>query len=420
MDQKQKVTAALEHRSGPVPLDIGSNPVTGIHVEPLARLREYFGLEKRPVKLIDPFQMLGEVDAELQDVLGLDTEGIYGYNALFGFPLNNWKEWVTPWGQEILVPGLFNTSKDEEGNVYLYPQGDMSVPPSGKMPASGFYFDGIVRQEPIIEENLNPEDNLEEFTLLDAAEIEHIKQKAAELRTSKRFIYGSLTGDTGLGDIARVPGMMLKHPKGIRDEAEWYMSTLIRQDYLHEVFEKETDIALKNLQTIKNIAGDVINAVFICGTDFGTQTNQFLSLDQFRRLYLPYYQKVNNWIHANTNWKTFKHSCGAIEPLLPGIIEAGFDIINPVQISAEGMDPALLKERYGDQITFSGGGSNTQTTLPFGTPEEVRAETLKLLEVFSKDGGYLFNPGHNIQSMVPTENLVSMIKAVKEFNGEHL
>jgi hypothetical protein len=359
-------------------------------------------------------------DKEMQEALGIDSESFLGYNTLFGFPLEDWKEWKSPWGQVMLVPGLFNTTVDERGTVFLYPQGDMNVEPSGKMPSSSLYFDGIVRQAPIVEEELDPEDNLEEFQLMTEVEKEHLRMKANELRNSDKFVYASVTGDTGLGDIARVPGMMLKHPKGIRDEAEWYMSTLIRQDYLHQVFEKETDIALKNLETVKKLAGDVIDGIFVCGTDLGTQSNQFLSLAQFRSLYLPYYRKLNNWIHENTNWKTFKHSCGAIEPLLPGIIEAGFDIINPVQISAVGMEPKLLKEKYGDQLTFCGGGSNTQSTLPFGTPEEVRVETLQLLEIFSENGGYLFNPGHNIQSMVPVKNLIAMIEAVKEFNGETL
>jgi hypothetical protein len=416
---KQKIQNALEHIEGPVPVDFGSNPVTGMHVQMVEKIREYLGLEYHPVKIIDPFQMLGEVDEEVLTALGIDAEALPGKNTLFGFPLEGWKEWKAPWGQVTLVPEGFKTTLDNEGNTYIYPQGDTSVRPSGKLPVSGFYFDAVNRQCPIIEEELDPKDNLEEFPLLGDDDFNYFREQAQLCKSSNRFVFGSLTGDTGLGDIARVPGLMLKDPKGIRDEAEWYMSTLIRQDYLHAVFTEQTDRAVINLKKIHEILGDTVNGVFICGTDFGTQTNQFISPEHFRLLYMPYYRKVNDWIHANTSWKTMKHSCGAIEPLMNSFIEAGFDIINPVQITAAGMDPRILKDRYGDRITFWGGGIDTQAVLPFGTPEDVRRQVLEHLEIFSRGGGYVFNSGHNLQAKVPVENFMAMIAAVREFNGEH-
>ena len=115
-------------------------------------------------------------------------------------------------------------------------------------------------------------------------------------------------GGTAIGDIALVPGVQLKNPKGIRDVTEWYMSTMMRTDYLHEVFTKQTDIAIQNLEKLNSIAGDKIDVLFVCATDFGTQSSTFISEDQFRELYMPYYKKINNWIHANTSWLTFKHS----------------------------------------------------------------------------------------------------------------
>ena len=141
------------------------------------------------------------------------------------------------------------------------------------------------------------------------------------------------------------------------------------------------------------------------------------SADTFRKLYRPYYRQVNDWIHANTNWKTLKHSCGAIEPLMGEIIDAGFDIINPVQWTASGMDAKKLKANYGKDIVFWGGGVDTQKTLPFGTPEQVRAQTLQMCEIFSPGGGFVFNAVHNIQALTPPGNVVAMFEAVKEFNA---
>jgi len=224
-------------------------------------------------------------------------------------------------------------------------------------------------------------------------------------------------GGTAFGDIALVPAPFLKRPRGIRDIAEWYMSTVVRRDYVHAIFEAQCNVALENLARIHAIAGDQVDAVFICGTDFGTQTSAFCSVETFRELYMPYYKRVNDWIHAHTNWKTFKHSCGAVENFLPWFIECGFDILNPVQCSAAGMEPRHLKRTYGDRLTFWGGGVDTQKTLPFGTPQEVREQVLSRCEIFGAGGGFVFNAIHNVQARVPVANIVAMIEAVKEFNG---
>ena len=135
------------------------------------------------------------------------------------------------------------------------------------------------------------------------------------------------------------------------------------------------------------------------------------------KLWHPRYKKINDWIHENTTWKTFKHSCGAVEGFMNAFIESGFDIINPVQCSAAGMEPQKLKDKYGDRITFWGAGIDTQKVLPYGTPEEVRAQVLKRLEIFSKNGGFVFNAIHNIQAKTPIENVTAMLEAVKEFNS---
>jgi uroporphyrinogen-III decarboxylase len=183
------------------------------------------------------------------------------------------------------------------------------------------------------------------------------------------------------------------------------------------VFSRQCDIALENLARLAAAVGDRIDVVFVCGTDFGTQQSSFCSVDTYQSLYAPYYRRLNDWIHGHTSWKTFKHSCGAVEPFLSGFIEAGFDIINPVQCSAAGMDPAWLKQRYGEQIAFWGGGVDTQRTLPFGTAEQVRSEVLERCRIFSENGGFVFTAIHNVQAGSPVENIVATLDAVREFGG---
>jgi hypothetical protein len=413
MTSKERLQATLSHRAhDKITVDFGATPVTGIHVLIIKKLREFYGLEKIPVKVTEPYQMLGEMDAELLDLLGVDIIGLNSRTNIFGFENNNWKEFRTWWGQEVLVPGNFNTRKDENGDLLIFPEGDTNVPPSAKMPSTGYFFDAIIRQEPIDDSKLRVEDNLEEFKPLSDKDLAYWAGQIKNISNSDKGIIANF-GGTALGDIALVPAPFLKNPKGIRDIQEWYMSSLVRPDFLREIFNRQTDIALENLKKLYKIAGNVVDVVYMCGTDFGTQISTFCDVATFRELYLPYYRKMNDWIHKNTGWKTFKHSCGAVESLIESFIEAGFDVLNPVQIGAEGMNPGKLKKKYGDRIVFWGGGVDTQKVLSFGSPDDVRKQVAELCKIFSQGGGFVFNTIHNIQANVPVENVIAMIETLK-------
>ena len=417
MTSRERLRAALCHREpDAVPVDFNGTGVTGMHVRCISGLRDHFGLEKRPVKVHEPYQMLGWIDADLQDILGIDVDGVYGPETLFGFRNENWKPWRMDDGMEVLVPEGFRVTEDANGDTLIHPRGDLAAPPSGRMPKGGFFFDAIVRQEPIDDSRLDPEANLEEFRPVSEEDLRYIETTVSRAAAGGRGIIASF-GGTALGDIALVPAPFLKHPRGIRDIEEWYVSTVTRRPLIHKIFEGQTETALANLAKIRMRVGDRVDAVFVCGTDFGTQRAPFCSVETFRELYLPYYKRINGWIHANTPWKTFKHSCGAVAELIPSFIESGFDILNPVQVSAEGMDALKLKSEYGRDIVFWGGGVDTQKTLVFGTPAEIRAEVLSRCETFSQGGGFVFTAIHNIQADVPVRNIVALFEAAREFNG---
>jgi hypothetical protein len=295
----------------------------------------------------------------------------------------------------------------------MYPEGDTSVPPSAMMPKSGYFFDALDRQKPIDDASLKVEDNLEEFTYVTEQELSYWEDKVTALNNNNKVVVASL-GGTALGDIALVPAINLKHPKGIRGVEEWYISTLIREDFIKELYDRQTDIAIENLKLLFEVIGNRIDVVFTCGTDFGTQNSTFCSTETYDRMWLPYYKKVNDWIHKNTTWKTFKHSCGAVEPLISHFIESGFDIINPVQINASGMDPKRLKEKYGSNIVFWGGGVDTQGAFAFGTPDQVKEQVKTQCDILNKNGGFVFNTVHNIQANVPFKNVIAMLEALKE------
>lgn len=415
MTKQEKLSLALNHQTGPVPFDIGGTSTTGIHVSVVEKLREYYGLPRKLIKVQEPMQMLGVVDDDLKEVLGVDTVAVWNPGTSMGVTTIGEKEWTAPWGQTVLVPENFVTTTDAKGNVYVYADGDTSYPPCAKMPAHGYFFDVIIRGHNYDEDDPHVEDNLEEFKEISPEVLACIKERLEHAMQTPYARVGSF-GGTAVGDIALVPGGMLKQPKGLRDIAEWYMATVSNPDYLHEIFTYSTDIALKNLAKIRDIVGDGVQAAFVCGTDFGTQNGPFCSKELFRELYMPYYKKINSWIHSNTSWKTFKHSCGSIYPLIPDLIESGFDILNPVQWTAKNMDPKALKQEFGQDIVFWGGGVDTQKTFPFGTPEEVRRQVLDMCEIFSQGGGFVFNTIHNIQALTPVENVAAMAEAVKEFN----
>ncbi len=396
-----------------VVVDFGSTAVTGIHVRVVEKLRDYYGLAKKPVKVTEPYQMLGEVDEELIQAMDIDVIGLYGEKNMFGVPNRDWKQARTPWGQEVLFPGSFNYTINENGDILMYPEGDTTAGPSAIMPKSGFFFDALERQGPIDDSSLRLEDNLEEFSFVTEHDIDYWKQQAAGVENSGKGIIASL-GGTALGDIALVPAMQLKNPKGIRGVSEWYISTLIREDFVKDIFDRQTDIAVENLKRIYGAIGNRIDAVFICGTDFGTQDSTFCSPETYKRVWMPYYRKINDWIHGNTGWKTFKHSCGAVESFMELFIESGFDIINPVQINAAGMDPVLLKKKYGNRIVFWGGGVDTQGAFAFGTPQQVREQVRRQCGILNENGGFVFNSVHTIQATVPFENVVAMLETLRD------
>jgi hypothetical protein len=420
MNSRERVNLTLNHQEpDKIPLDLGGSGVTSMHVSSVYLLRQASGLDVpgTPVKVIEPYQMLGEIKPDLMEAIGIDIIPLSGRKTMFGFKNENWKPWTTFDGTPVLVPEGFNTDPEPNGDILLYPESDESAPASGRMPKGGWYFDAIVRQPPIDDDYLKVEDNLEEFDYISDEDLSYFKNEAERLyNETDKAIFGSF-GGTSFGDIALVPAMWLKYPKGIRDIEEWYVSTVIRRDYVYKIFERQCEIALSNLEKIYQAVENKVAAVFVTGTDFGMQTGTFISTKVYRDLYRPFHKIVNGWIHKNTQWKSFIHSCGSVYALIPDFIEAGFDILNPVQCSAAEMEPERLKKQFGDQIVFWGGSIDTQKTLPFGTQEDVRKEVIERINTFAPGGGFVFNAIHNIQARTPVENLVALFKTFNEYRN---
>lgn len=418
LNSRQRILTACAHREPDLlPVDFGGFFQTGIHVSIVYQLRQALGLDApgTPVKVVEVYQMLGEIAPDLRAALGVDTVNLHGTGTMFGFPQTEFKEWRLPDGTPVLVPRDFNTQCEANGDLLQWPGGDRSVPPSGRMPEGGSFFDAIVRQEPLDEAKLDPADNTEEFKRQPESELTYYGALAEELYQTTELALVCTFGGLTFGDIALVPAPFLKRPRGIRDLEEWYMSTVSRPGYIQAVFERQTEVAIDNLTRLHAAVGERPAVIQTNGTDFGTQNGPFCSVAKYRELYLPYQKRVNGWIHRHTKWKTLMHCCGGIAPLLDSVVEAEFDILNPVQCSAKGMDPSTLKQRYGDQLVFWGGGVDTQRVLPFGNPQEVRDQVRERVEIFAPGGGFVFSTIHNVVAQTPLANVLAMFEVLQEY-----
>ena len=414
MTGRERVRKALRHEpTDRPPIDLDSTAVTGIAASTYSKLRRAIGIDTGPVRVHEPLQLLGQVEDAARQKLGIDTIGLWSPTTIFGYRNEGWKPWRLQDGTEVLISSQFEYTTDTSGDVLIYPKGDRTAQPSGRLPKGGYYFDAIVRQPPLDEEHLNPEDWFEQFGLFSDHDLSYFETESHRLYDQTDYAVVGSFGQGGLGDIAFVPGENLTHPKGVRDPQLWYECLLTHPDYIRAIFQRQTEVALKNLELYRQAVGDRIDVLFMSGTDFGTQRGPIASLDTFRSLWKPFYRQLNDWVHRHTNWKVFYHSCGAIASLLDDFVEIGVDVLNPVQCSAVGMDAQTLKAKYGQHLTFWGGGVDTQHVLPFGTTDEVRRQVAERIGFFSPNGGFVFNPIHNIQHGTPVENILAMFDTAR-------
>ena len=403
MNSRQRVIAAIEHReTDRVPVDIGGSIMSGIMAQPLTALRRHLGLEDRPVKVYEIFQMLGEMEPDIIECLGIDVLPVEPEAIFFGLKREKYKPWRLFDGTEVLVPGQFNVEEDAEGNWLLHEEGDPAQPVAGRMPKNGYYFDLVGDQQ--LHADFTPPtlQELEEdyLTPISAQRLDYLAAKAERLRPTGKALF--------LGDWSAFG------PPWIGNTPDWLCLLASDPEYVDQAFALRTEGVLRNLELLRCAIGDNIDILGVDGQDFGTQKSEMFSPEFFARYHLPFYLAVNGWVHAHTPWKTWKHTCGSNAQFMPMYVEGGLDCLNPMQRSAAGMDLAVLKREYGSRITFWGGGVDTQHTLPFGTPEEVYREVLETIRLLSAGGGFVFNTVHNIQANVPVENLAAMFQAIRD------
>lgn len=387
-----------------MPLDLGGTFVTSIAATTLHRLRQRLGLEDRPVKVCDAWQMLGEVELDLVERFQLDCLPVEPPVLTMGLPRENWKPWRLMDGTEVLMPGKFDVVISPEGDWLFSPDGDTSLPPVAIMPKDGYYFDNIgyadwhLDWEPPSLESMRARSV--DWWVRDEV-LENLQRHAALLRnhTDKALILGAW-GYTGLHYVGSLMDF-------------WCLLARDRE-YVKELFTISTRAAIQNFSLLWDALGDDVDVIALTGLDFGTQKSEWFSREVFQEVYMPGLRRQFEWIQRHTSWKVFEHSCGSIPNLIPELVDAGLDALNPVQTSAAEMDPRWLKDTFGDRLTFWGGGVETQSTLPFGTPEQVRAEVIERIKIFAPGGGFVYTPVHNIQPNTPPENIITAYETALE------
>jgi hypothetical protein len=418
MTSRERVAAALRHEiPDKVPIDIGGSSATGIQAAALDGLRRALGLEEKRVKVWEPMMMLGTVEEDVREALGGDVIGIFSPVTLLGYRNERWKPWRLPNGTEVLMGEGFTCESAPDGAVYACASAKASASkmPVAKMPSNGFYFDSIVRQEDLSRHSFDARaDYADHLTVFSEEDCRYFEKTSLALSDETECALFGNFWQGGLGDIFLLPAPWLERPRGIRRPEDFFMAFYDHPGYVKEFFEMQTEVCLKNLELYRQAVQNRIAVIAVSGTDFGTQKGPLVSPEFYREFFKPFHASINEWVHRRTDWKVLFHSCGSNGAFIEDFVEAGVDVLNPVQFTAAGMDLAPLKEKFGNRVVFWGGGIDTQKTLPFGTPAEVARETRRNAAIMARGGGWVCAAVHNIQGPTPPENIVAFFDAIND------
>jgi uroporphyrinogen decarboxylase len=390
MNSRERVRAALDHRPPDcLPIDLGGSLVTGINAIGYARLKRHLGLSG-PARVTSVILLLAEVEEPLIERWGVDVLPVPRYFAAPGIPLDGrWREHPLPDGTPALFPWAFAPRIRTDGGWELMEEGALASvlsAGSGSFVPARFPLAGA---------------SLEELEAWQPPEI-----GAEELEFLRRTARGLYEG-TDKALFGWFGGSIFEQAQFLCGWDEFMIRLAADPPFADRLLEKLTEAAIADLRLYLRAVGPYLEAVGI-GDDFGVQGGLQISPGMFRERIKPHLARIYAAAHAGSRAKVFLHSCGSVVELIEDFIQIGVDILNPVQTSAVGMQPELLKERFGERITFWGGGADAQRILPLGSPEEVRADVRRRLEVFAPGGGFVFAPIHNLQADVPPENVVAM------------
>ncbi|MFA7006829.1 MAG: uroporphyrinogen decarboxylase family protein, partial [Verrucomicrobiia bacterium] len=384
MTSRERVLKAV-NRQVPdrVPIDLGGMKASTIAVSAYDKVKRKLDV-KTPTKVLDPRFMIAALEDEVLQRLHADVVPL-DLSCVLPMSRPN-KEWIPRQlfdGTKVLFPPGTRIGEDAAGNWLLL--NEDGSPTSFQMPKGGYYFDDV---------SFNQGDRI------DPKKFRPISDITDEHLDLMRHYGGSLHRNTDYAILGWGFGVCFLGLSLITDRSsnvtqaltdEWMMMLMTEKETCHEMMDRSVEATIKCLKLANEAVGDCCFAWGIAADDSGTQRGEFIRPELWAEMLKPHYKKLCDWIHANTQWKVFLHSCGSIYNLIPHFVEAGIDILNPVQTSAANMDPARLKQEFGDKLVFWGGGCDTQSVLGKATPEEIRQHVKERMQIFSPRGGYVFN-----------------------------
>ncbi len=413
MTSRERILATIAHREpDKVPVDFGATPSSGISAIAYGKLVRYLGLDLR-VRVYDVVQQLAEPDEVILDLFGIDVIDV---GRAFHTDPSWWHPTVLADGSRAWYPRWFHPRQQADGSWKAYDRTGRYI---ARMPAGGTFFDQVYF--PYLDGYPDDYSGLREamasvlWAAFPTAPWDHadeenfwptLRKKCIELRetTERALIIGAGCNLFEWGTF-------------LRRMDNFLMDLVVQPHEVERLLDALMEVHLETLEKICHWVGDVVDIVRF-GDDLGTQHGPFMDPEIYRKLFKPRHALLAEYVHRHSSMHTYLHSCGSIYRMIPDIIEAGIEILNPVQTNAADMDPERLKKEFGQDITFWGGGIETAYVLNHGTPEEVRKMVLERLEIFSPGGGYVFNTVHNILPEVPPENILAMFNAIREFNGQ--
>jgi len=413
MNSRERVLAAMDHREpDQVPIDCGATPSSNISAIAYNNLKQHLGLtDTPPTRIYDVVQQQVQPDDWYLDRFGVDVIDV---GRAFNTRDEDWVE----------VPGHpLPTQEPADFPVRTTAQGVReALSPSGEvlavMPPTASYFDQSVY--PYLDDYPDHYEHLGDAMnkVLWQAFAHSPWNRASEPDFWERLRANALhlreTTDKALMIVCGCN--LFEWGTFLRRMDNFIMDLLEEPEEVEELLDHLVERHLLTLEKVCAAVGDVVDIIRF-GDDLGMDTGPFMSPTIYRDLFKPRHTRLFQYAKANSNMKVFLHSCGSIYRLIPDLIEAGVEVLNPVQTESHEMDPATLKKEFGQDICFWGGGANTRSILNRGSPEEVRKDVLNRLEIFSPGGGFVFNTVHNITPDVPPENILAMYDAVKEFNA---
>jgi hypothetical protein len=410
MTPRQRVLKAVNHQvPDRVPIDLGGCKASGIAATAYDKLKRALGIPGC-TKISDPRFMIAVVEEEVLRRLHVDVVPL-DLSILLSLVRDD-RDWVPRRlfdGTEVLFPPDTRLAKNADGSwVLLQSDGSLST---FRMPKGGHYFDDTSF-------NLGDRIDPQKFRPVSDIPDEQLKilgnYGQAIYRNTDYAILGWGFGVCFLG-LSLITDRASNVTQGLPNEL--MMMLMSEKETCHEIMDRSVEATISCLRLVNQAVGSCCFAWGIAADDSGTQRGEFIRPDLWAEMLKPHYRKLCDWIHAHTPWKVFLHSCGSIYHLLPHFIEAGIDIINPVQTSAANMDPRRLKAEFGERLVFWGGGCDTQHVLGSAAPEEVRQHVRERIGIFSPGGGYVFNQIHNVQTNVPPANVLAMFDAAYAYGA---